>query len=112
LQGAEINENPEIHESDLPHHFRNGKDKDKDKDDSKNSDSLSSGVSTAPAPGNEKGDKGPGAKGGKPKEEKDVQLDRAIDILKHWSTYKLQLAKGESMQQAASESDSVKSKGD
>src|SRR3984893_147700 len=30
LQGAEINENPEIHESDLPHHFKNGKDKDKE----------------------------------------------------------------------------------
>src|SRR5579864_9405451 len=30
LQGAQINENPEIHESDLPHHFKNGKDKDKD----------------------------------------------------------------------------------
>ncbi len=106
LQGAEINENPEIHESDLPHHFKNGKDKDKDVS---KPDSYSSGVSTVPAPGNEKGDKGPGAKGGKPKEEKDVQLDRAIEILKHWSTFKLQLAKGES-QQAASES--AKSKGD
>ncbi|HSU90972.1 MAG TPA: hypothetical protein VLI44_05965, partial [Sporolactobacillaceae bacterium] len=66
-------------------------------------DSYSSGVSTVPAPGNEKGDKGPGMKGGKAKDEKDVQLDRAIEVLKHWSTFKLQLAKGES-QQAASES--------
>jgi hypothetical protein len=48
-------------------------------------------------------------KGGKPKEEKDVQLDRAIEVLKHWSTFKLQLAKGESQQAAA---ESVKSKGD
>ncbi len=68
-------------------------------------------MSTVPAPGNDKGDKGPGAKGGKPKEEKDVQLDRAINILKHWSTYKVQLAKGESMQAVVAEQD-VKSKGD
>src|SRR5229473_3776185 len=105
MQGAEINENPEIHESDLPHHFKNGKDKDKDEA----KPDFTSGVSTVPAPGNEKGDKGPGAKGGKAKEEKDVQLDRAIEVLKHWSTFKLQLAKGESQQAAA---ESVKSKGD
>jgi carboxyl-terminal processing protease len=109
LQGAEINENPEIHEADLPHHFRNGKDG-SGKDGSKSPD-YSTGVSTVPAPGNDKGDKGPGVKGAKAKEEKDVQLDRAIDILKHWNTYKLQLAKGE-VQQAASASDSAKSKGD
>src|SRR5229473_1609584 len=105
LQGAEINENPEIHEADLPHHFKNGKDKDKEEA----KPDFTSGVSTVPAPGNEKGDKGPGAKGGKAKEEKDVQLDRAIEVLKHWSTFKLQLAKGESQQAAA---ESVKSKGD
>ncbi len=106
LQGAEINENPEIHESDLPHHFKNGKDKDKEEA----KPDYTTGVTTAPAPGNEKGDKGPGAKGGKPKEEKDVQLDRAIEVLKHWSTFKLQLAKGEPLQ-AASETGGVKSKG-
>jgi hypothetical protein len=66
-------------------------------------------VTTAPAPGNEKGDKGPNAKGAKPKEEKDVQLDRAIEVLKHWSTFKLQLAKGEPLQAA---SESATSKGD
>src|SRR5271156_4118483 len=107
LQGAEINENPEIHEADLPHHFKNGKD---DGTGTK-TPAYSTGVSAVPAPGNDKGDKTPNAKGVKAKEEKDVQLDRAIDILKHWNTYKVQLAKGESMQ-AASESDSVKSKGD
>jgi carboxyl-terminal processing protease len=95
-EGAEINENPEIHESDLPHHFQNGQ-----KKDDKNPNTYSTGVSTVPAPGNEKGDKGPGVKGGKAKEEKDVQLDRAIDILKHWNSYKEQLAKGETQSAAA-----------
>ncbi len=107
-EGAEINENPEIHEADLPHHFQNGQ-----KKDDKNPNTYSTGVSTAPAPGNEKGDKGPGAKGGKEKVEKDVQLDKAIDILKHWNSFKLQLAKGESQPDAtAAESDSAKTKGD
>ena len=107
-EGAEIDENPEIHEADLPHHFQNGQ-----KKDDKNPNTYSTGVSTAPAPGNEKGDKGPGAKGGKEKVEKDVQLDKAIDILKHWNSFKLQLAKGESQPDAtAAESDSAKTKGD
>src|SRR6202140_2050119 len=44
LQGDEINENPEIHESDLPHHFKNGKDKDKDE----SKPDYTSGVTTAP----------------------------------------------------------------
>ena len=48
---------------------------------------------------------------GKAKEEKDVQLDRAIDILKHWNTFKLQLAKGETQPAVSAEVDS-KSKGD
>ena len=39
-----------------------------------------------------------------------MQLDRAIDILKHWNTFKLQLAKGES--QSASAAEASKSKGD
>jgi len=99
--GAEFDENPEIHESDLPHHFQNGQ-KPGDKNPA---------TGAAAAPGAGKGDKGPGAKGAKAKEEKDVQLDRAVDILKHWDTFKLQLAKGES-QSAVSGGDSVKSKGD
>ena len=28
-----------------------------------------------------------------PKEEKDVQLQKAIDILNHWESFKVQLAK-------------------
>src|SRR5579863_5132902 len=101
-QGGEFDENPEIHERDLPHHFQNGQ-----KKDDKN---PAAGTDAAPA-GSEKGDKGPGAKGAKAKEEKDVQLDRAIDILKHWNSFKLQLAKGETSPDASA-ADSAKTKGD
>src|SRR5579863_493480 len=104
-EGGQFDENPEIHEADLPHHFQNGQ-----KKDDKN---PAPGAAAAPAPGADKGDRGPGAKGAKAKEEKDVQLDRAIDILKHWNTFKLQLAKGESQQDAsAAAGDTAKSKGD
>jgi carboxyl-terminal processing protease len=101
-QGGEFDENPEIHERDLPHHFENGQ-----KKDDKN---PAAGNSESTAPEN---DKAPGAKNAKGKEEKDVQLDRAIDILKHWNSFKLQLAKGETSPDAsAAEPDSSKTKGD
>jgi len=99
-QGGEFDENPEIHERDLPHHFENGQ-----KKDDKN---PAAGNSESPAPGS---DKAPGAKNAKGKEEKDVQLDRAIDILKHWNSFKLQLAKGETSPDASA-ADSSKTKGD
>jgi carboxyl-terminal processing protease len=103
-QGGEFDENPEIHERDLPHHFQNGQKKDAP---------PAAGESAAPAPGADKSDKAPGAKNAKAKEEKDVQLDRAIDILKHWNTFKMQLAKGEVQPDAsAAETDSSKTKGD
>ena len=86
-EGGEFDENPEIHERDLPHHFQNGQ--------KKGDKNAAPDDNAAPATGPDKGNKGPGAKGAKAKEEKDVQLDRAIDILKHWNTFKLQLAKGE-----------------
>jgi carboxyl-terminal processing protease len=101
-EGGEFDENPEIHERDLPHHFQNGQ--------KKGDKNAAPGDSAAPATGPDKGNKGPGAKGAKAKEEKDVQLDRAIDILKHWNTFKLQLAKGEL--QSASAAEASKSKGD
>ena len=100
-EGGEFDENPEIHEADLPHHFQNGQ--------KKGDKNAAPGESAAPATGSDKS-KGPGAKGAKAKEEKDVQLDRAIDILKHWNTFKLQLAKGEL--QSASAAEASKSKGD
>jgi carboxyl-terminal processing protease len=97
--GAELDENPEIHERDLPHHFENGQ--------KKGDKGSVGGNSESTAPG---ADKGPGAKNAKGKEEKDVQLDRAVEILKHWNTFKLQLAKGEA--QTAAEGDSARTKGD
>ena len=57
-QGGEFDENPEIHERDLPHHFQNGQKK----------DGSPAGIEgAAPAPGADKSDKGPGAKGAKAK---------------------------------------------
>jgi carboxyl-terminal processing protease len=103
-EGGEFDENPEIHEADLPHHFQNGQKKG-------DKTAAPGGESTAPEAAPEKNNKGgPAAKGAKAKEEKDVQLDRAIDILKHWNTFKLQLAKGEL--QSASAAEASKSKGD
>ncbi len=107
LQGAEINESPEIHEADLPHHFKNGKDKDESKPESPGASNQSAPAVSEDKPGKSSSAK-PNAKGGKaPKEEKDVQLDRAIDILKHWDTFKLQLAKGET-QHASGDAPSAK----
>jgi len=70
-----------IRESDLPHHFSNGK-----------------GRKSLESPG-------PASKGGKShtlalpqgKPAKDVQLDRAIQLLKHWKSFQEQLAKGENL---------------
>ncbi len=97
IPGAEVDENPEIHESDLPHHFQNGQ------------NPKDNGTSAAPAPQSNASpaaatptDKS--AKAKKPAEEPDVQLDKAIDILKHWNTFKLQLAKGDIQQSATVES--------
>jgi carboxyl-terminal processing protease len=97
LEGAQIEDNDEIHESDLPHHFQNGQKKDKQ------NGGDSGAPSSSPDNGDNSGTKtpaGPGAKNAKP--EKDIQLDRAIEILKHWNTFKLQLAKGESTSASAS----------
>jgi carboxyl-terminal processing protease len=90
LEGAEVDQNEEIRESDLPHHFQNGQDQGAKKPGDKNPKGESA------APGSSEKTPAAGAKGGAEKEkEKDVQLDRAIDILKHWDTFKVQLAKGD-----------------
>ena len=101
LQGAQINENAEIHEADLPRHFKNGKDASKNPENAPGDQSAAPGDQKGDAKGDKAGAKEPGKK---PKEEKDVQLDRAIDILKHWNTFKLQLAKGETQHDAVAES--------
>ncbi len=72
-----------IRESDLPHHFSNGK-------------AIKEAPSTAPQPK-------PGAKGRsavllpQSKPTKDVQLERAIYLLKHWKSFQEQLAKSENL---------------
>ncbi|HUO06185.1 MAG TPA: S41 family peptidase [Candidatus Binataceae bacterium] len=90
-EGAQFDENPEIHEADLPHHFQNGQ----------KSESKHPATGAAPSSKSDGGkSEGPGGandKSGKMAalEAKDVQLARAIEILKHWDTFKVQLAKGE-----------------
>lgn len=85
IPGAQLDQDEEIHERDLPHHFSNGQIQKKHK--------SSTEAQPAPAPdGNSPAIIG---KNGKPVKEKDVQLEKAIDILKHWNTFKLQLAKGD-----------------
>ena len=86
-EGATINEDTEIRESDLLHHFKNN------------------GVLKAPtAPANKDGTVPPAAEPekhskatstGAPKEQADVQLDRAIQVLDNWRSYKLQLARND-----------------
>jgi carboxyl-terminal processing protease len=81
IPGVQMDEDEEIHERDLPHHFKNGQLQKKPKTSSEaepQSDQTSPAIAGKP---------------GKP--EKDVQLEKAIDILKHWNTFKLQLAKGD-----------------
>jgi carboxyl-terminal processing protease len=87
---ATIEINPEIHEADLLRHFKNGQNeqqrerKKKDggvngagaqNDASSKQDAAASDASKAVVP------------------EKDVQLEKAVEVLRKWNTYKVQLAK-------------------
>ncbi|HYB92307.1 MAG TPA: S41 family peptidase [Candidatus Binataceae bacterium] len=95
IPGAQADENEEIHERDLPHHFKNGQVHDSG---SENAPSSGGATEAAPAPGAEHPSNAPGGKSAtarKPEQEQDVQLDKALDILKHWDSFKLQLAKGD-----------------
>jgi carboxyl-terminal processing protease len=90
-EGAQLDENPEIHERDLPGHFQNkqhsGTDAEKPTgDQSKDSVDTPPAADRNPQPGKAAAIK-------PPKEEKDVQLQKAIDILNHWDSFKVQLAK-------------------
>jgi carboxyl-terminal processing protease len=94
IPGVEVDENQEIHESDLPHHFQNGQPP-KENGSGGASAPQSSGSPSA-TKSSDKSAKGRGEK----EKEKDVQLEKAIDILKHWNSFKLQLAKGDIQQSA------------
>ncbi|HKF30656.1 MAG TPA: S41 family peptidase [Candidatus Binataceae bacterium] len=94
IPGAEVDENPEIHESDLPHHFQNGQShKDSEGAAAPAPQSGASPSASKPADKSAKAQKAE-----KEEKEKDVQLEKAIDILKHWNSFKLQLARGDVQQ--------------
>ncbi|MFZ0887572.1 MAG: S41 family peptidase [Candidatus Binataceae bacterium] len=87
IPGGAVEEHAEIHESDLPHHFQNGQLGKKS--------GVSPPTGTAVAPPSGAADAKPGVEGAKAKEPKDVQLEKAVDILKHWDSFKTQLAKSD-----------------
>ena len=87
--GVELDQNDEIHERDLLHHFNNNQTQSKSKTPVNGPGANQTGTpgNAAPQSATE------GAKAAKP--EKDVQLDKAISILEHWSKYKVELAKAD-----------------
>jgi carboxyl-terminal processing protease len=86
-EGATFDEGAEIRESDLLHHFKNN-------EVGPHSHEKPAGKAPQAAPQKQpsasKGKAGAGAKA-----QKDVQLDRAIEVLDHWRSYKLQLARND-----------------
>jgi carboxyl-terminal processing protease len=85
-EGATINEDTEIRESDLLHHFKNN-------GVLKAPNAPAGKDGGTPAAGPAKHSKATGA--GASKEQADVQLDRAIQVLDNWRSYKLQLARND-----------------
>ncbi len=71
-----------IRESDLPHHFTNGK---------------SGKPGESPGSGNHGGSKSRSLGLPHAKPAKDVQLDKAIDLLKHWKSFQEQLATADNL---------------
>jgi len=97
-QGAELDQDDEIHESDLLHHFNNNQSQTKSKTPVNGPGANQTGTpgNASPSPTNA----GSSSKAAKP--DKDVQLDKAISILEHWSKYKVELAKADDPPAAAS----------
>jgi carboxyl-terminal processing protease len=86
LPGAEGDEDDEIRESDLLHHFKNNQ--------------VHPAHGPTPTGQNGTGASHPGPsssieKSKSAKAQPDVQLDKAIGILEHWSKYKVELAKAD-----------------
>jgi carboxyl-terminal processing protease len=81
-EGATIDEDSEIRESDLLHHFKNNR---------APGAPLKNGTAPAIAPA--KHPKAAGASSAKA--QSDVQLDRAIQVLDNWRSYKMQLARND-----------------
>jgi carboxyl-terminal processing protease len=89
VPGVEIDHDAEIHESDLPHHFKNNQ----------HQPSFS-----IPGAGNDGAGSKPTGKQGvgtEAKPPKDVQLDKAISILEHWNKYKIELARADGQSASA-----------
>jgi carboxyl-terminal processing protease len=86
---ADIEEHTVIRESDLPRHFNNGK-------EIKPEQPGRTEGETRTAPRNEGKGKAGATEAGKEKPPKDIQLAKAIDVLKHWDSLKGQLAKNDS----------------
>ncbi|MGA8059625.1 MAG: S41 family peptidase [Candidatus Binataceae bacterium] len=91
-EGATINQDAEIRESDLLHHFKNN-------GVLKAPNAPAGNDGSAPAAGSSKHSKATHAskeQGASAfKEPADVQLDRAIQVLDNWRSYKLQLARND-----------------
>src|SRR5579859_2895202 len=91
--GAELDNGDEIHESDLLHHFQNNQ-----RPGGVAKPSTNDNVAAPPpAPALK-----PGDQAHKAKDEKDLQLEKAISILEHWDKYKVQLAKADNSTMASS----------
>jgi carboxyl-terminal processing protease len=95
-EGATLDENPEIRESDLPGHFANKQHHAKGHPGEQGEGATSPGTSASIPP--KAGPAGKAVAQATPAKPKDLQLDKAIQILKHWNTFKLQLAKGEAVE--------------
>jgi len=85
----DIEEHTVIRESDLPRHFNNGK-------EVKPQQPGRTEGETHEVPANGTKPKAGSPQAGAEKPVRDIQLDRAIDVLKHWDSLKGQLAKNDS----------------
>lgn len=83
--GVELNGGDEIHESDLLHHFQNNQKSGAPAPAVGDHGASDSGAAPA-SPGK------PHAAAGTGKNDKDIQLEKAVSILEQWDKYKVQLA--------------------
>jgi carboxyl-terminal processing protease len=98
IPGATIEVNPQIHESDLLRHFKNGQ----GEDDARPRKNKQNDPGSEPQSKTQEAPAGLAAAQEKGEPEKDVQLEKAIEVLKQWKTYKLQLAKSDAAATLAS----------
>jgi carboxyl-terminal processing protease len=97
VSGAQLNEDDDIRESDLLHHFQNNQ-------QNGNARKPAGGAAGRGAAPESKPAGKPGEQGKLGKPEKDIQLERAISILEHWDKYKVQLVKADNASASAADS--------